>query len=297
MREKTKSMNKNGRTQQVERRGEKKTENNYIKPTFLYEEAARRYNELMSFLGEKEKSLAEPPKGRIHILKSGKKVQFYVRKDRSEKSGKYISKKEKSLIKKYVQYAYDEKTMKLLISEADALLSLINHYKTNSEKIRQAYSDNPDEVKDYIDPIDVSDEEYLEEWIKKPFTAKEVTEDLPCYETFQKERVRSKSELNIANTLSKMGIPYKYECPLALKNGAVIYPDFTVLNVRKRKQIFWEHRGMMDNEEYATHAVLRIKNYVSNGYCLGRDLIITEETSTGPLGTDEIMRVITTYLK
>ena len=82
---------------------------------------------------------------------------------------------------------------------------------------------------------------------------------MPFYDTKRKERVRSKSELNIANMLDSYGVPYKYECPLKLKDGKVIYPDFTVINVKSRKVIYWEHRGMMDDKNYANMAVSRIK--------------------------------------
>lgn len=43
------------------------------------------------------------------------------------------------------------------------------------------------------------------------------------------ERMRSKSEVLIANALYKRGIPYKYECPVLLPSGIMKYPDFTVL--------------------------------------------------------------------
>ncbi len=107
--------------------------------------------------------------------------------------------------------------------------------------------------------------------------------------------MRSKSELTIANALAKHNIPYKYECPLTLKNGAVIYPDYTVLNVKKRKVMYWEHRGMMDDAEYARHTVARNKTYMDNDIFLGKNLVITEETSTSPLGTNEIEAVIREY--
>lgn len=79
-----------------------------------------------------------------------------------------------------------------------------------------------------ISNIDVSDDEYANMWANKSFIGKAYNDQLPYYETDNKERVRSKSELNIANALYKYGIPYKYECPLRLSNGKVIYPDFTI---------------------------------------------------------------------
>lgn len=54
---------------------------------------------------------------------------------------------------------------------------------------------------------------------------------------------------------------------------------------------------MMDEKDYARNSVSRIKTYLKNGYYLGNDLIITEETSASPLGTDEIDAVINNCFK
>ena len=215
-----------------------------------------------------------------------------MRSDSSDKSGRYISKSNEATIKTYLQKSYDEKVSKLLNTE---LINLEKNFKKSNgiiSKIQNLYSKNPEEVKKYITPIDISDEDYVKEWLNIPYIGKEINERLPFYETNKKERVRSKSELNIANTLIKHGIPYKYECPLKLRNGSVIYPDFTVLNTKARKEIYWEHRGMMDDRQYALSSVIRIKELMKNGIYLGDNLVITEETSSSPLGTNEIEMMI-----
>ena len=142
----------------------------------------------------------------------------------------------------------------------------------------------------------MSDEDYVAMWLNHKYVKKEISETIPYFETDHKERVRSKSELTIANALARYGIPYRYECPLILKNRIKIHPDFTVLNVKNRHQLYWEHRGMMDNPEYASHTVERLKQYMRSGLIPGRDLIITEETAEDPLGTDEIDMIIKEYL-
>lgn len=132
-------------------------------------------------------------------------------------------------------------------------------------------------------------------WLDEPYTSKIILDDKSMFITDNGERVRSKSEINIANALNKYHIPYKYECPLTFNSGMVIYPDFTIFDVKNRKEIYWEHRGMMDDREYVKYAVLRVKEYNKNEIYLGKNLIITEETSANPLGTKEIENVIRTY--
>ena len=338
----------------------------FLKPTNLYDEAIRRYQELLQLKQVKENAIAKAPPGKIRISHNKKHEQFYLREKKDEKSGEYISKSDVLKLKSYLQKSYDEKALKLINQEIAVLETFLkesncfdegktkipkrhfvdnspqtqsnhfaesptqlqaNHFTENPTKtqanhsaenpqlqanhinevkksinlshpvarIQQIYSSYPEEAKKYINPIAMSDEDYAKSWLAIPFNGKDLSEYMTCYETNRKEKVRSKSELNIANALAVKGIPYKYECPLLLKNGFTIYPDFTVLNVKERRVKYWEHRGMMDDKDYAKNAVSRIKTYVNNGYYLGIDLIITEETSSSPLGTDEIDAVIKKY--
>ena len=109
--------------------------------------------------------------------------------------------------------------------------------------------------------------------------------------------MRSKSEVLIANTLKKKGIPYRYECPLKLKQGEVFYPDFTILDIKERKEIYWEHFGLMDEHDYRERSFSKIAKYEANGMFMGDRLIFTFETARQPLGTTTIERLIDKYLR
>ena len=98
-----------------------------------------------------------------------------------------------------------------------------------------------------------------------------------------------------ANELLRAGVPYRYECPVELKNMGTVYPDFTVLNIRLRKELLWEHRGMMDDPTYAGDAIRKMADFAASGYFPGINLIITEETSAFPLDTQLIRAMIQTF--
>ena len=202
----------------------------------LYEEAKRRYHELLPIREELEVALSKAPPGKIHVTKSARRTQYYLRENRSDKSGRYIPKTDTSTIKTYLQKAYNEKVLKLINIEISSLENLLKHSDGIIKKQQILYSDNPTEVKNQISPIDVSDEDFVARWINSPYEGKEINPNVPYFETARKERVRSKSEIIIANALASHGIPYKYECPLKLSDGNVIYPDFTVLKVRERRE-------------------------------------------------------------
>ena len=109
------------------------------------------------------------------------------------------------------------------------------------------------------------------------------------------ERVRSKSEKIIADMLNRYEIPYRYEYPIYLRRLGQIYPDFTVLDVKKRKQIYWEHFGMMDNNDYCEKALRKLDIYMKNDILIGDTLIFTHETSKHPLETAVIDKLIHKY--
>ncbi|MBQ4045421.1 MAG: hypothetical protein II627_03140 [Lachnospiraceae bacterium] len=83
----------------------------------------------------------------------------------------------------------------------------------------------------------------------------------------------------IANKLFSMNIPYKYEQPLLLNSGTTIFPDFTILDLRRRRELYLEHFGMMDNPEYSEKAIKKNDDYARNGIFLGCQLFITMESS------------------
>ena len=266
-----------------------------LSPATFYADADKRYQELTKVKQKVEERLSKAPEGKIHIVNSDTRTQFYLREESSDRSGKYIRKSEERTIQTHLQKAYDEKILKLLNAEIKCLETFLSNSRNISQRVQQSYSDYPTAVKSYINPIDVSDEDFAKDWSSEIYQGKELPEYVTVYETSCGERVRSKSELTIANMLAERKVPYKYECPLTLQNGTVVYPDFTVLNVKQRKVIYWEHRGMMDDRDYARQAVFKMKSLMQNGIVLGDNLIITEETYVNPLGTNEINEVIKRY--
>lgn len=139
----------------------------------------------------------------------------------------------------------------------------------------------------------LSDEEYVTRWQAEEYNRKSFGEFATEIYTERGERVRSKSEKIIADKLNNLGIPYRYECPKILDENVKIHPDFTILKMPDRKEVYLEHLGMMDNLTYLENALDRIKIYEINGIYLGKELYITYETSRKPLNT----KVLNDFLK
>jgi hypothetical protein len=74
-------------------------------------------------------------------------------------------------------------------------------------------------------------------------------------------KMRSKSELLIAEKLYEKKIKFEYERPLSA-DGKTFYPDFTIY--LKNKTIYWEHFGMLSDKEYHKRFKIKLKWYEKN---------------------------------
>lgn len=254
-----------------------------------------REKQLLQLKKEKEKALKSAPEGTLRICRHGDRTQYYHREDPKDCNGVYIREKEIALAQKLAQKDYDKKVLSSIEKELNAINKYFSCYPDKSAE--QVYEKLHKERKKLVMPIRESDEEFVSNWRIVEYQGKEFYEDTPEFYTAKGERVRSKSEVIIADVLSREGIPYRYEYPIYISGVGNIYPDFTVLNVRTRKEMLWEHFGMMDEPEYAEKAVQKIMAYEQNNIFPGENLILTYETRKNPLNQKTIMRKLWQYLK
>ena len=147
-----------------------------------------------------------------------------------------------------------------------------------------------------VTPIEPIWEKELVRWYDSEYHGKEFYEGTAEIVTEKGERVRSKSEKILADYFYRNNILYQYERPLYLKGYGTVYPDFTFLSKKTRKEIYWEHEGMMDKPEYAKSAVKKIESYQRNGIHLGERLILTFETELTVLNSQIVEELVERYL-
>lgn len=261
----------------------------------LQEEIRKRLNKLETIISNKRKEIEKAPKGIVNIARSGERLQYYFKNSTSDKKRRYIKQEELPLVKALCQKDYDERVVELAEKEYSRLKMLQSLYqKGDCEKI---YEKLNEDRKNLVTPISISEEDFVKAWLEQEYSQKGFAPDAPEYYTENGERVRSKSEILIANMLKKYGIPYRYEAPLYLNGLGTIHPDFTVLNVRKRKEYYFEHLGKMDDPEYVDMALHRIDAYERNNIFLGDKLILSFESMQKPMNIRNIERMLLHYLK
>lgn len=254
-----------------------------------------RQKRLLQIRKEKEKSLEKAPEGTLHICRSGGRVQYYQRKDPKDCSGRYICKKDIQIAERLAQKDYDKKVLSAVKKELKVIDKFLMEYPMrNAEEV---YEMLHQERQKLIVPIYETDEQFVRDWESVRYVGKEFYEDIPEFYTAKGERVRSKTEVIIADALNREGIPYRYECPIYLDGAGMFYPDFMVLNLQTRKEMYWEHFGMMDDPDYAENAIHKIAKYEENGLFLGDRLILTYETRKNPINQKQIKKIVQHYLQ
>ena len=229
------------------------------------------------------------PEGRLRISTNGKQIRCYHVLSGKDKSGKYITNKDSDIIKKLAQKNYTKKFLatagKELMRLEHSISLLVN---TDAD---QPYQMLPDKRKELVEPYLMTDELYAEQWEKEEFKASTFMPENKIFETRKGEKVRSKSEAIIADMLFELGIPYRYEQLLMLKDKKVRYPDFTLLKVKGREVIYLEHFGLLDDEEYRNGCMNKLREYMSSGIYPGKNLLVTFESSDNPLDIGAIRKM------
>lgn len=245
---------------------------------------------ITSLIARIEDKIKEYPSGRIKICRRGNRAYYYLTDSQSNSKVILLKKADHELINNLVQKSYLEKVLRTSKQETAAIREFIDHYpEFVAEDI---YDHISEERRKIAKPIIQNDEQYVREWQNIPYVRKPFNEEDPVFTTMRGERVRSKSEVLIADRLWANNIPYKYECPVRVKNK-IIHPDFTILRISDRKQVYLEHCGKMDDPAYVEKRVVkRTNDYNSAGIVQGRNLFFTFESLTSPLNLSVLDNLI-----
>lgn len=252
------------------------------------EQLAMRKEYLKKIIKEKTKVIAKPfnEKGSIRAVKRGKGFQYYLRYNMEANNGIYLPKSERKKAVKIVQHEYDEKVLTTATKELQLLEKIEKFYCRGC--VEEIYEKMPLGKQRLVQPVCETQEQFLNYYLNLEYEKKRFGVEAPEYYSNKGERVRSKSEIIIANLLDTMKIPYRYEMPLKFTDQITVHPDFTLIDSKNRRLIYWEHLGMLDDEEYLNMAIAKIRKYEEHGYLLGQQLFITAETLAKPLDVQHV---------
>ena len=209
----------------------------------------------------------------LQVWEEGKRKRSYVRKNEVERIARQIE-----------QRRYQEEQLRGQKSYLEQLRKCLRHFRVKAEEVMESYEAERRESVRREREKEVEQEAARQ----KPYGE-------GCrYRTLEGEYVRWKSEQVIANLLYALGVPYSYE-PVVRLGRREVRGDFWVKSkVNPRREYYWEHYGMMDEEEYRERAAEKQRLYRANGYRVGKNLIETYEDKDG-LDAQEIWNMLKVY--
>ena len=233
------------------------------------------------------------PKGRLRISVDHGNVRYY--NCISDRLGDYIPRENTLLPRQLAQKTYNDSVRKTAEARNKLITRFLKGYA--DDEIEKLFDSLHSKRRELITPVESTYRQLVEQWFNEPYKGKEFQEGTPVIISERGERVRSKSEKILADYFYRNNILYKYEKPLKLKGYGTIYPDFTFFSKKLRKEIYWEHEGMMDKTEYAIKAVKKLNSYHMNGILPGERLILTFETEQDVLNSNIVTKLVDKYLR
>lgn len=264
--------------------------------TYLQTALKQKEKELKQYISELEQHLA-PIDDTLEIVhKNGRKLYYRAKKVHGQQKPirQYISNRDQSLIRQLAQHPYDLRVLHVLRKQLHGIQLLLKTYDDHA--IDHIYERLSTDRRELIQPVRYPASEMIRQWLATTQGEQNPYPNNTDFFTFNKEHVRSKSELILADTFARFHIPYRYEAPLRFRDGSIRYPDFSLWNRRSGKLYYWEHLGKMDDTEYCKKQLIKFDEYEKNGIFPGEQLIITHETRDRPLNLQIVELLIRKYL-
>ncbi len=243
-------------------------------------------NKQISFCEGKLKSL---PDGELLCTRNGKYTKWYM------KNGSYpiyIPKTKQNLAKQLAYKKFIEMRLQELqiiykkLSEAQQMLL----EKPQAEELLLTSSPYSKLLQSYISPQN----EIIEKWLQESYQTNPYHTENLIHQTFAGHKVRSKSEVMIANLLFENQIPYRYESAVVL-DLKTYYPDFTICHPKTGGIFYWEHFGKMDDIQYRSNVYRKLEQYARHDIIPTMNLITTYETEKFPSDSVKFKRIIEEY--
>ena len=236
-----------------------------------------------------QNKLKKMPEGKLICSHTGP----YCKWERSDGHKKtYIPKKDRSLAEKLAAKKYLSALWNDLNHEKyaiDLYLRRHSNYESQVDKLLTDSTEIEKLLSPYLSPLSKE----LEEWKNSPYEHNLKHPEHLTHKIGANQFVRSKSEAMIAKVLKHHKIPYQYEAKLEL-GDAEIYPDFTIRHSKTGEFFYWEHFGLLDNQEYVKTMHYKLQTFTNHNIIPGINLIMTYENQEHPL-TFEMIEMLVKY--
>jgi len=245
-----------------------------------------------------EGALKNLPEGKLTCTRNGREGQYVKWYVGAEKDREYLPKSKRVLAEKLALRRLYTAQLNQLRQESKLMkeYELFQEENVYSNEIKNLISqESPyyELLKNSIGSCRENDA-YIKMWQEEGYQTNCAHPEHLQHKSLKGERLRSKSEVIIANALYMNRIPYRYECELEL--GEVkLYPDFTILHPETLEVYYWEHFGMMSQTAYREKSAQKLRLYGEYEIFPFHRLITTYESELEALDSELIQRIIEMY--
>ena len=247
--------------------------------------------------------LEQSPDGKLIHQKNGKYIEYIHYVNQNDRKIRRGINQNTDLIRALARKEFNTKAYELLSNNVDSIRKAIDtQIPFDPDQIlksmKKAYALLPEEYFFDRNKLIISsglDEDLAErikrheEWWKKPYKEYWGYPENKTKLTSRGQKVRSISELLIAEALYKYSIPFHYEEELVV-DGKTFAPDFTFEGGDYNK-FYLDYFGMMKNPKYAKKNFIKLDDYFDIGLVPGENLIVVFD-SKGIMNAGAIEAII-----
>ena len=255
----------------------------------LYQQMMKEKQKVEDRINDLQSQIDVLPSGTFFCTRNNKYYKWYYT---DKGKTKYIPKSERKLAEQLVKRKYLESRLRKFKQEEKRIDIYLKQYSL--DEFSSYHVEEHPELQKLLSGVYVPLKQELDEWVNASYTNNPKEPQKLIHKTIPGILVRSKSEALIINALFGHKIPFRYECLLQIQNVS-IYPDFTIRHPVTGEVYYWEHFGMMDNENYAHNVYSKLQLYQSVGIIPSMQLLTTFETRQNPLDYEYVELLIQYY--
>ena len=147
------------------------------------------------------------PVGSLKVAIKNNKSYYYQRTNSGSVNNTYLPREDLPIARMLAQKDYDERLLKVLEEQLKSIEQFLKNYDPAAPL--KVYENLSGPRKALVKPEFLTDEEYVKRWLSVPYRKMGFKANDPEFYTTGGERVRSKSEVIIAEALMRHNIPFR----------------------------------------------------------------------------------------
>ncbi len=264
---------------------------------YIEDQLERIVRDLDKIIKMRTQELDALPEGKIrHTRNNGKTVTYHVTKQDGKLRRTVIHDSDlilRLLRREFLDLYIENNTARLngLTVLLEDLQKLRDDDSILHEIVEQSYPDADEELRRKIGcPVNTG----ADSWADAEYRQSQYKPEYKRFRTSRGLKVRSKSEVIIAEMLYSYGIPFRYEEEICI-DGVTYAPDFTILCPDGRT-VYWEHLGLVSSLRYYDSQLSKLRMYYSAGIVPWKNLILSYDDDSGVIDASSVRNLIETRI-